>query len=211
MSEEFFLAVKERPITATIASLRDSLDQRVIDQSSIERLVIEFYQTLYSTPDSYELHTEAENVILAQVPCSFPANFSVEVLTQLGQSPTAGELKAALDAMAIGRSLGSDGVLTEFYSKFWDTIGEDFTHMIHQAIQDWRLPPGMMWGLIALLPKDGNREYLSNWRPITLLNSSYKILAKVLQIRLQVLLPDIIHDDQSAFLPLRFILDNVLI
>jgi hypothetical protein len=69
----------------------------------------------------------------------------------------------------------------------------------------------MTRGLIALIHKVGDREYLSNWRPITLLNSSYKIFAKALQIRLQVLLPDIIHADQSAFLPLRFILDNVLV
>jgi hypothetical protein len=69
----------------------------------------------------------------------------------------------------------------------------------------------MTRGLIALIPKEGNRENLSNWRPITLLNSSYKFFAKVLQTRFQTLLPDIIHDDQSAFLPLRFILDNVLV
>jgi hypothetical protein len=69
----------------------------------------------------------------------------------------------------------------------------------------------MMNGLITLIPKEGDRELLSNWRPITLLNSTYKIFAKTLQIRLQGLLPDIIHEDQSAFLPLRFIIDNVLV
>jgi hypothetical protein len=83
--------------------------------------------------------------------------------------------------------------------------------MIHQAIQDPRLPPGMTSGLVALISKDGDCEYLSNWRPITLLNSSYKILAKTLQIRLEVLFPDIIYKDQSAYLPLHFVLDNVLI
>ena len=118
--------------------------------------MIEFYQMLYSGPNSSELHIEAENAILAQVPCSFPANFSVEVFTQLGQPLTARKLKAALDAMATSRSPGPDGVLIEFYSKFWNTIGEDFTHMIHQAIQDWRLPLGMTWGLIVLLSKDGD-------------------------------------------------------
>ena len=43
------------------------------------------------------------------------------------------------------------------------------------------------------------------------MNSSHKIFAKVLQIRLQGLLLNVIHDDQSAFLPLQFILDNILI
>jgi hypothetical protein len=61
----------------------------------------------------------------------------------------------------------------------------------------------MNHGLITLLPKGGDTEALGNWRPITLLNVSYKILAKALQRRLQFLLPNVISDDQSAFLPLR--------
>jgi hypothetical protein len=113
--------------------------------------------------------------------------------------------------MATGRSPGPDGILTEFYSRYWDILGEDFTKMITHTIEIHRLLAGMTNGLITLIPKEGDKELLSNWRPITLLNSAYKIFAKTLQIRLQGLLPDIIHEDQSAFLPLRFILDNVLI
>ena len=71
-----------------------------------------------------------------------------------------GELKATLDAMATSQSPEPDGVLTEFHSRFWDTLGTNFTHMIHQAIQDWRLLLGMTSGLIVLIPKDGDREYL---------------------------------------------------
>ena len=44
-----------------------------------------------------------------------------------------------------------------------------------------------------------------------LLNVSYKILAKALQKRLQPLLPDLIDEDQTIFLPMRYILDNVLV
>jgi hypothetical protein len=66
-------------------------------------------------------------------------------------------------------------------------------------------------GLITLLHKGGNRKNLGNWRPITLLNIAYKILAKALQHKLQLLLPKVISEDQSAFLPLRYILDNILV
>jgi hypothetical protein len=50
-----------------------------------------------------------------------------------------------------------------------------------------------------------------NWHPITLLNISYKIYAKALQLRLQPVLMEIISSEQSAFLPLRFILDNIML
>lgn len=66
-------------------------------------------------------------------------------------------------------------------------------------------------GLIVLLPKEGDAKLLLNWRPITLLNTAYKLSTKVLQIRLQLLLPEIIHDSQTAFLPSRFILDSVMV
>jgi hypothetical protein len=69
----------------------------------------------------------------------------------------------------------------------------------------------MTRGLIAPIPKDGDREYLLNWRPITLLNSSYKIFAKALPLCLQVLLLNIVHDDQLAFFLLCFFWNNILI
>ena len=84
-------------------------------------------------------------------------------------------------------------------------------YMINQAIESNHLLADMTNGLIALLPKDGNRKQLGNWHPITLLNSSYKIFAKALQIQFQGLLLNIIHKDQSAFFPLSYILNNVLV
>ena len=73
-----------------------------------------------------------------------------------------------------------------------------------------RLPPRMTQGLIAPLAKEGDKEYLSKWSPITLLNSSYKIFTKVLQVKLQNLLSTIIHEDQFAFLLRQYIIKNML-
>jgi hypothetical protein len=83
--------------------------------------------------------------------------------------------------------------------------------MINEAVRSNRLPPGITSGLISLLHKGGERGKLTNWRPITLLNVAYKLYAKALQLRLQPVLMEIISFDQSAFLPLRFILDNILL
>jgi hypothetical protein len=47
-------------------------------------------------------------------------------------------------------------------------------------------------GLITLIPKFGDHAKLGNWRPITLLGSLYKILAKTLARRLQAFLPNVI-------------------
>ena len=121
------------------------------------------------------------------------------------------ELKYAALSMAKGKCPGPDGFLVEFYTTYWYLIGTDFTNMIQKSIQQGTLPPGVNRGLIALLHKGGDREELANWRPISLLNVAYKIMAKALQKRLQPFLSDVISTEQTAFLPSRYILDNVLI
>ena len=54
-------------------------------------------------------------------------------------------------------------------------------------------------GLVCLLPKGGDRQEIRQWRPITLLPTVYKILAKMISGRMRPLLPNLIHDMQPGF------------
>ncbi len=67
-------------------------------------------------------------------------------------------------------------------------------------------------GIIILLTKKGkNRLFLNNCRPISLLNTDYKVIVKILAMRLQLVLPNIINDDQSGYLKGRYIGQNIRI
>lgn len=105
--------------------------------------------------------------------------------------------------MAPCKSPSVDGFISEFYTKYWHLIGEDFTSMIHQSIAREFLPQGMNRGTIALLCKEGSREEIDNWRPINLLNVAYKILVKLFWRCLHPLLAEVISPDQMAFIPTR--------
>ena len=83
--------------------------------------------------------------------------------------------------------------------------------MVQQALLNGCLPHGVNKGLIVLLHKYGATNELSNYRPMTLLSVSYKIIAKGLQKKFQLFLPDTIDEDLTSFLPMRYILDNVLV
>lgn len=113
--------------------------------------------------------------------------------------------------MKAGKAPSPDGIVLEFYKVYWDTICIDFLRMITDSVQRGQLPAGVTHGMIALLHKGGSRQNLTNWRPITLLDMGYKIFAKALQLRLQPTLMEIISPVQSAFLPMRFILDNLFL
>ena len=65
-------------------------------------------------------------------------------------------------------------------------------------------------GVISLIPKnDRDLSELTGWRPITLLNVDYKILAKCIAKRIEPFLPKLIHSDQTGFMKNRFIGQNV--
>lgn len=67
----------------------------------------------------------------------------------------------------------------------------------------------MCASIIALIPKKEGALSIKDFHPISLIGSLYKILAKVLAKRLRKVLPDIISDNQGAFVDGRQILNGV--
>jgi len=83
--------------------------------------------------------------------------------------------------------------------------------MVQESKSQGHLSLEMTFGTISLIFKAGDHADLSNWRPLTLLNVSYKIVAKALQTRIQMLLREVISPEQTTFLPSRHILSNILL
>ena len=119
-----------------------------------------------------------------------------------------------MKASARGKKPGSDGLPYEFYTQFWDLLGPELLAVLQDSFQTQltpSLPASMTQGVITLLYKGkGARSSLDSYRPITLLNSDYKLLAKALAIRLGPALQHVIDPTQTAFVPGRWIGDNVL-
>lgn len=118
--------------------------------------------------------------LIGMIPASFTDQFSPGIRKILNAPHDAGELFSTLQHMAPGKSLVPNSILIKFYKHLWGLIDNEFAQMIHQAITDGAHSFGMTHGLVVLILEDGDLEQLPNWRPISLLNTSYKILYKVL-------------------------------
>ncbi|KAK2421774.1 hypothetical protein QL285_032366 [Trifolium repens] len=74
-----------------------------------------------------------------------------------------------------------------------------------------KLTRGINSTFIALIPKVDNPLKLNDFRPISLVGSMYKILAKVLANRLRQVVGSVVSEVQSTFVKERQILDGILV
>ena len=101
---------------------------------------------------------------------------------------------------------GSSGFTFDFYKFFWRDLKFHIIKTVEYAFENNKLPLSQRLGLISIIPK-GNKDkrYLSNWRPLCLLNSLYKLISGALAEKIKPSLDKIINNDQKAFLPGRYI------
>ena len=121
------------------------------------------------------------------------------------------ECADALNKFQNNKTPGSDGLtIAEFYRLFWDAIGHFMVESFNYAYEHGHLSISQRLGIISLIPKrNKDLEYLKNWRPISLLNNDYKIATKAIAIRMENVLPKIIHSSQTGYVKGRYIGESI--
>ena len=146
-----------------------------------------------------------------QAPAESPASSA-----RLAGELTEEELSAVCQRLPRGKAPGDDGLPYEFYVAFWQQLAPRLLAVLNAAFHSTSaavLPLSMRSGRITLLykGKGADRTQPSSYRPITLLNCDYKIAAAAIAARLGAPLSSVIDSSQTAFLPKRWIGDNVLV
>jgi hypothetical protein len=124
---------------------------------------------------------------------------------------TAEEVKKALFDIGDLKALGPDGLRAIFFKRFWSMLGDDLTKEVLVAVNTATIPEAWNDTTIVMIPKVDNPDKVVQFRPISLCNVVHKVISKMLSRRMKSILPKVISDHQSAFVPDRLITDNILI
>ena len=89
------------------------------------------------------------------------------------------ELLKALKSMQNNKSPGNDRLTKEFYETFWNEIKHPFMNSIMEAREKKKLGTSQLQAVIKLIEKkERDKRFIKNWRPISLLNVTIKLLLK---------------------------------
>eukprot|EP00253_Pinus_taeda_P019238 PITA_19238 len=141
---------------------------------------------------------------------NIPKLISDEENADLCRQATEEEITKVVWAMDADKAPGPDGFSIHFYKACWKIINRDLFKMISRFLEKAKVGGGTNSTCLALIPKESNPESFARFRPISLCNASYKILAKLIANRIKPLLNKLISPAQGGFVEGRNITDNVI-
>ena len=198
----FHLRASRRRRKNKIKALQRNDGQLTDDTKEMEAMTTKFYKTLYTSEGVQDMDQVLDTV---------PRKVTDEMNATLNAPYDIKEVKTALFQMFPTKAPGPDGFPAHFFQRHWETCGEEITRMVLRIIDGTESAESINETILVLIPKVKNPTVLSQFRPISLCNVFYKIASKVISNRLKLILPDIISEEQSAFVPGRMITDNIII
>ncbi|PKA63653.1 integrator complex subunit 11 [Apostasia shenzhenica] len=121
------------------------------------------------------------------------------------------EIVAAINSLGNNKAPGIDGITSSFLKGYWSATSTDVLNAIHLFFRNGSMPRRWKDTLVVLIPKVQGAELPSQFRPISLCTTIYKVIAKILINRVKDVLNSLISQEQGAFVPRRGISDNCLI
>ena len=196
---------KHNYVSKIISKLETSSGKVIKDQFEILDETKQFYENLYSSKDNQLTNIDLKDIF---------RNTDIKKLSKEEAESPEGPVKyeeaaVILKAMSNNRSPGSDGFSAEFFKMFWKKIGHFIVRSINFGFSKGELSVTQREGIITCIPKDNKpRQFIKNYRPISLLNCIYKIASGVIAHRIKGTLQKLIHADQTGFIAGRYIGEN---
>ena len=119
------------------------------------------------------------------------------------------ECTLSVNKMKHNKSPGLDGLTVAFHQVFWTLLGNFMIDVYIESYQNGSLPESQRMAVMSLIFKKGDEENIENYRPSSLTNVDYRILAFTLAQRVQKVIGNIISNDQTAYIKGRYMGTNI--
>ena len=176
----------------------------VHEESAIKEVVRNGFNAIYTT--SFVTGSRYAPSLL-----QWQARLSDEEKESVGGMASEEEIKSALWSLKAFKAPGPDGLHAGFFHRFWLIVGKSVVDVVKKVFEDKVVPEYLNRTLITLIQKIQSPETLNNYKPISLCNTVYKIITKIIVARLRPFLDKIISPLQTAFVPGRKGIDNVIV
>lgn len=180
-------------------------DQELSDRESITCAFNRYYQRLFAYKP-VDIKGYKENY-LSRMP-----QLSAETKSLLEAPITLAEIENAIDNLSPNKSPGPDGLSAAFYKMFKNELVPLLKAVFDVAFANNALPPSFSEAHTVLIPKTDQKAMLrlvTSYRPISLTNTDYKVLMKVLAGRLQSVIKDLVGPHQTCGIKGRTIATNI--
>ena len=200
-----------------LMAVRTAGGQVLREPDDVQQEVLSYFQTLFqgrhtataANPEPFDSGTpftpdlDKAAAFLAGLPSLPPQDSDA-----LEQPFTMPELEEAVESAAAAKSPGLDGLSYELYKVMLPLVGPHLLSALNHMLATDSLTPSLRRGVVRLLPKVGGVPTASQLRPITLLNTDYKLLTKMLVNRFLPVLPNLLTATQLCSVKGRTIFDG---
>ncbi|GAA0165628.1 hypothetical protein LIER_20979 [Lithospermum erythrorhizon] len=188
-----------------ISLLKDDDGQVHTNPQVVEKKIVKFYETLFTSKGL--LNDEHKRIIRSSVMGRVPEEACVSLVVQ----PTLFEIMEAFRSMAVGKSLGPNGLSVKFYKHHWESVSKDVLDSFLFIFVTGDVPALVNVTTLSLVPKVDCPSNIKNYRPISYYNNIYKAITRILMRRMSGLIHELVSPCQSAFIPGRSMSDSVLL
>ena len=116
-----------------------------------------------------------------------------------------------MKSMGKYKAPGPDGYQPVFYQRCWDVVGSSVTKFVLEFFATGDLPRGSNDAILVLLVKVAKPEKITQYRPISLCNVLFKVITKMMVIRMKQVISKLIGPAQARFIPGRLSIDNIVV
>jgi len=198
----FHYKASQRKRKNYITTLQDPSGNAWQDSAEFPSIFCDYFQTIFDSSNPHQNNAMFEVV---------QNRINTQDYNFLNTPFSAQEVQEAISNLKANSAPGPDGLTALFYQKYWEIIGPDVLNYTLNILNNEGSINDINHTYISLIPKVPSPSKPEEFRPISLCNVILKIITKTMANRIKKILPHIVHDNQSAFLPGRLITDNSLI